>query len=443
MPASIHDVQATVRRARTAGMPVSIAGARHAMGGQQFGSGTILIDMTGMKDVLRFDRERGLIEAEAGITWPDLLQFLRDHQADPGPLWGFRQKQSGADRRTLGGALAANAHGHGLAMKPIVDDVESFILVDPEGNLRRCSRRENPGLFRLAIGGYGLFGVIAQVELRLAKRVKVQKLVEEAQVKELPALFERRIRDGFTYGDFEFAIDLQSEDFLRKGVLSCWRPVKDATPLTAEPKTLSEENLAELSYLAHADPAAADERSSAFLLGTNGEVGWSDEHQMGFALENYHEALDVRLGSKEPGTEMLTELDVPRDRLPEFLEDVRAMMKEQGFAPIAGTVRLVDREDATFLPYARAPIAAVNIDLHVVHSPAGLETAAARFRRLIDLARARGGSFHLTYHRFATKEQIEACYPEFPDFLAQKRQFDPEERFQSDWYRAMKMMFLP
>jgi FAD/FMN-containing dehydrogenase len=118
-------------------------------------------------------------------------------------------------------------------------------------------------------------------------------------------------------------------------------------------------------------------------------------------------------------------------------------MKEQGFAPIYGTVRLVDREDATFLPYARGPIAAVNINLHVVHSKEGMETAAARFRRLIDLARARGGSFYLTYHRFATKEQLEACYPEFRDFLAQKRQFDPEERFQSDWYRAMKSMFQP
>ena len=443
MPASIHDVQATVRRAKTAGLPVSIAGARHAMGGQQFGAGTILLDMTGMKDVLRFDREQGLVEAEAGITWPDLLQFLRDHQADAGPQWGFRQKQAGADRLTLGGALAANAHGNGLGMKPIVDDVESFVLVDPEGNLRRCSRKENPGLFRLVIGGYGLFGVIAHVELRLAKRVKVEKLVEEAQVKDLPALFARRIKDGYTYGDFQFAIDPQSEDFLRRGVLSCWRPVKDSAPLTAEPKTLSEENLAELSYLAHADPAAAYERSSAFTLGTTGEVGWSDEHQMGFALENDHEALDVRLGSKEPGTEMLTELTVPRERLPEFLEDVRALMKEQGFSPIAGTVRLVEKDDATFLPYARSAVAAVNLSLHVVHTPAGLETAAARFRRLIDLARARGGSFYLTYHRFASKEQIAACYPEFPDFLAQKAQFDPQERFQSDWYRALKKLFHP
>jgi len=442
IPGSIHDVQGIVRRAKAARLPISIAGSRHAMGGQQFGAGTILIDMTGMKDVVRFDRERGLVEAEAGITWPDLLEFLRDHQGDAGPQWGFRQKQTGADRLTLGGALAADAHGHGLAMKPIVSDVESLILVDAEGNIRRCSRSENPDLFRLVIGGYGLFGVIAHVELRLAPRVKVEKRVEAAQVRDLPALCERRIKEGYTYGDFQFSIDPQSDDFLRQGVLSCWRPVKETTPLT-EPKRLTEENLAELYYLAHAEPAAATERSAAFTLGTTGEVGWSDEHQMGFTLEGYHQALDARLESKEPGTEMLTELDVPRERLPEFLEDVRALMKERGFGPVYGTIRLVEQDDETFLPYARQRSAAVDISLHVVHSPAGMEQAADRFRRLIDLAHARGGSFSLTYHRFATKQQVEACYPEVRDFLARKKQIDPDERFQSEWYRHVRALFQP
>ena len=38
--------------------------------------------------------------------------------------WGIVQKQTGADRLSLGGALACNAHGRGLALKPIVDQVE-------------------------------------------------------------------------------------------------------------------------------------------------------------------------------------------------------------------------------------------------------------------------------------------------------------------------------
>ena len=38
------------------------------------------------------------------------------------------------------------------------------MLVDAAGALRRCSRTENRELFQLAIGGYGLFGVITSVD---------------------------------------------------------------------------------------------------------------------------------------------------------------------------------------------------------------------------------------------------------------------------------------
>ena len=65
----------------------------------------------------------------------------------------------------------------------------------------------------------------------------------------------------------------------------------------------------------------------------------------------------------------------------------------------------------------------------------------ADFRRLIDLAITRGGSYYLTYHHWATREQVEACYPEMREFLRRKRLYDPEERFQSEWYRFYRRMF--
>jgi len=61
--------------------------------------------------------------------------------------------------------------------------------------------------------------------------------------------------------------------------------------------------------------------------------------------------------------------------------------------------------------------------------------AELAFRRLIDLALERGGSFHLTYHRWATARQLLAAYPQLPAFLDAKRAHDPDGLFQSDWYR--------
>ena len=81
----------------------------------------------------------------------------------------------------LGGALAANVHGRGLRSAPIVADVEAITLVGPGGEERRCSRQENVDLFRSAIGGYGLFGVVATVTLRLARRCKLVRRVRELE----------------------------------------------------------------------------------------------------------------------------------------------------------------------------------------------------------------------------------------------------------------------
>src|SRR5213078_3983791 len=256
-PASADAVVQLVRNAGQEGRPLSIAGGRHAMGGQQFGSETTLVDMGSMRRVLGFDAARGLIDVEAGIEWPELMRYLVDAQQGAARAWGIRQKQTGADRLIIGGALAANAHGRGLKLKPFIGDVESFVLVDADGIPRTCSRAENAELFRLTIGGYGLFGVITSVRLRLAPRVKVQRQVQILEIDELMPAFEQRIAAGFTYGDFQYHTDPDSPDFLRKGVFSCYRPVAASTPIRTEQKELSPDDWNELIYLAHADRTRA------------------------------------------------------------------------------------------------------------------------------------------------------------------------------------------
>ena len=87
------------------------------------------------------------------------------------------------------------------------------------------------------------------------------------------------------------------------------------------------------------------------------------------------------------------------------------------------------------------PYACVIFNLHVIHSPQGLERSSAAFPRLIDLGLRHGGSYYLAYHRWATRRQVEAAHPQFAEFLRRKRRHDPEERFQSEWCRHYRAMF--
>ena len=117
-------------------------------------------------------------------------------------------------------------------MKPIGGDVESFILINAEGELKTCSRSENQELFSLGIGGYVLFGVIATIKLRLSPCVKLERVVEILNAEDLESTIKDRIENGFVCRDFQFSIAPQSEDFLRRGVFASYRPVEASPPTT-------------------------------------------------------------------------------------------------------------------------------------------------------------------------------------------------------------------
>jgi FAD/FMN-containing dehydrogenase len=160
---------------------------------------------------------------------------------------------------------------------------------------------------------------------------------------------------------------------------------------------------------------------------------------MGRYVDGYHREIDRHAGCR--GSEMITELYVPRSRLADFMRACAFEFRAHGTQVVYGTVRLVRRDAESFLAWAKQDWACVIFNLHVDHAPAGMEAAAAAFRRLIDRAIERGGSYYLTYHRFATRAQVEACYPQFRAFLRLKEAWDPDGVFQSDWYRHCRALF--
>jgi len=411
------------------------------MGGQQFLSDGVLFDTRSMRRIIALDAERGIVEAEAGIEWPDLIEGLVAMQAGQTKPWGIVQKQTGADRLTLGGALSANIHGRGLALRPIIADVESFTLMDGDGELRTCSRTENAKLFQLAIGGYGLFGIITRVRLRLMPRTKIERVVEIIDIDNLMPAFRARIAEGYLYGDCQFSTDASSDTYLRKGVFACYRPLPSDTQMPAEQKELGEAQWRELYHYSHVDTRRAYEAYTSYYLSTSGQRYWSDLSQLSVYIDDYHAELDQRLGSLHQGTEMITELYVPRPALSSFLTALRADFRQNGVKLIYGTIRLIERDDESVLAWAREPWACTVMNLHVDHSDNGMRRAADDFRRVIDRAIEHGGSYFLTYHRWASRAQVEACHPRMAEFLRLKRQMDPHEIFQSDWYRHYKRMF--
>jgi FAD/FMN-containing dehydrogenase len=303
--------------------------------------------------------------------------------------------------------------------------------------LLRCGRSENAELFRLAIGGYGLFGIVAEVTLRLVPRTKLRRLVEITTLEDVEATFDRRLAEGFQYGDFQFAIDPTGSDFLSRGVRSAYLPVADDVPVTASPAELGAEQWQRLLALAHTDKVRAFDVYAAHYRATHGQVYWSDLHQLGVYVDGYHDRLD------RSASEMITEVYLPRAGLIDFMAACRDDFRTHDVELIYGTVRVTKRDDETFLPWAAGDRACIVFNLHIRHTAAGIAKAKRDFRRIIDRALERGGSFYLAYHRWATPDQLLAGHPKFIEFLRAKLTVDPAERFQSQWYRHWRDLLHP
>ena len=438
-PVSGAEVQALIKDCRKHGRVISVSGSRHAAGGQQFAADSVLLDMRSMNRVLGLDEKSGILQAEAGIEWPELIQgYLALQKGNE--RWGIRQKQGGADRMTLGGTLSANAHGHTLGSAPIVGDVEWIELISPDGTKQRCSRTENSELFSLAIGGYGLFGVITVVGLRLVPRSKLRRLVEMRTTAEAAGLIERRTAAGHPYGYFQYSIDDSSPDFLRNGILTTYEPVSAETPLGGD-VDVDTQTLVSLLQLAHQDRGSAYRHYAKLELEKDGNVEWSDLHQLAAYKAGYHVSVDERTGDGKQGADLIVEVYVPRTELISFLEDARRTLLSSEMPLIYGTVRFIERDKESFLPWAKKRYACVIFCPHTSTDKEAMRKTTETCQQLMRAATRRGGSFYLTYNRFATRDDLNEAYPQFRDFLAMKKKYDPAETLQSEWYRHYRDLY--
>ena len=123
-----------------------------------------------------------------------------------------------------------------------------------------------------------------------------------------------------------------------------------------------------------------------------------------------------------------------------FMADTRGRCAEWRVGLLGVEVRRTLAEEETFLRWARREYAAVVLHLEELRTLGGAVRTTQLRREIIDSAIARGGSFAIACTPEATREQVEACYPELKAVLAEKRRFDPEEKLSTPWYRHYRSL---
>src|SRR5262249_26968825 len=120
-----------------------------------------VLDFGALSRFQSFDRETGVLVADAGVLLGDLMQVVVPHGWFPATTPGTRQV-------TLGGAVANDVHGknHGKA-GTFGAHVLAIELLRSDSGRRWISPESEPELFAATIGGLGLTGIICSVKLQL------------------------------------------------------------------------------------------------------------------------------------------------------------------------------------------------------------------------------------------------------------------------------------
>jgi FAD/FMN-containing dehydrogenase len=411
-----------VRAARAGGSRISIAGARHSQGGHTITPGGVVIDMLPLKS-MTLDAQKRLLRVQAGALWFDVLSTL-DRQG-----LSVAVMQSDADF-SVGGSLSVNCHGWVHGQPPIASTVESLRVVTAEGEVLTCSRQERPDLFAHVLGGYGLFGIILEAELRVVPNELYDIERVETSVEDYVAALRAIEANGapaLLYGRVCVAPDA----FLRQAIITVARRTAGAAqplPAMQPPQTGG------LTRLVFRGSAGSDYGK---------ELRWNAERRLQPWLETsatrnqlLNGSCTLYLSRSDAATDILQEYFVPPDRFAPFLDRVREIVPRHGGDLLNATVRGVREDRDTVLRYADRDLLAIVMFFNQPRSTEADRALTPMTRELIDAALAQGGRYYLPYRLHATREQFAAAYPMGSDFFAAKRRFDPAEVFQNRFWSA-------
>jgi FAD/FMN-containing dehydrogenase len=135
-------------------------------------------------------------------------------------------------------------------------------------------------------------------------------------------------------------------------------------------------------------------------------------------------------------TEVLHEYFVPPNKLGEFLDRIRLILRQSSEIDLLNvTLRPVQRDNDTILAYAKQDEIGLVMLFHYWATSEADTQMRAITQQLIDAALACDGSYYLPYRPHATIDQFRQAYPRFREFYDMKQKYDPTELFENSFYR--------
>lgn len=162
-PKCVEEIQDIFRIAKEHGLTVTARGAGRSYNDAALNGGGIMIDLSGMDQILEWDPSSGRVRCEPGVTLEKLWQ-----RVEPKGWWP--PVVSGTMKTTLGGCLAANIHGKNNFQKGTIGEhVIEFTALLPTGEQLTCTPETHADLFYSMISGLGMLGIFTSITIQMKR----------------------------------------------------------------------------------------------------------------------------------------------------------------------------------------------------------------------------------------------------------------------------------
>lgn len=312
---STAEVQAVLRVAGELRVPVVPQGARTGLAGSATAvDAAILLDVTGMNAIVSIDPVDRIAVCQPGVINADISRAAAEHglryAPDPGS-W---------ESSTIGGNIATAAGGMCCVKYGVTAEyVLGLEVVLASGEVMRCGRRTAKGvagydLARLFCGSEGTLGVITEATVKLSP-VPAGRLTLAA-VFDTTAAAGRAVASIMAAGAQPSLLELIDDVHLKalEDLRPMGLPTDAAALLLAAADTDPETELVEIERLCAEAGAAEVFRAT-------------DEAEADALMESRRSALHAM---ERLGTVLVDDVAVPRSRLAEALDRIRATAERHG-----------------------------------------------------------------------------------------------------------------
>ncbi len=410
--ALIDRIRSEMAEARAAGRPLNVGAARHSMGAQAIPREGTAITF-GNSDI-EIDSGNQTFRANAGVRWFDVIATL-----DP-KGWSPKVMQSNHDFG-LAATYSVNAHGWPVPYGPMGSTVRSLRMVLASGELVTCSPTHNSDLFNLAMGGYGLIGVVVDMEVTMVKNLLLTPTFDLMNASNFAVLFKAAIENPavkMAYG----RLNVDREHFFQKALLITYRETEDQKELPAAGGSGWMAHVASRIYRAQ----LGNETFKSFRWWNETSIG----PKLGGGDVTRNSLINepvITLDDRNPKrTDILHEYFVDFDAFSGFLKACREVIPASYQEFLNVTLRYVAQDDQSVLSYARVPRIAAVMSFSQELTHRGEADQVRMTRNLIDRIVEIGGSYYLPYRPHASLHQLKKAYPRVEEFAHAKRHLDPK-----------------